>query len=301
MDSLGTVFNLAREGRKLSLSQAAEATRISYRHLQSIEESRFRDLPGGMYNRAFLRAYSEYLGLDPQPILERYDAETTPLPVKKTYRPKVPVPQNSYGRRINPLWAWALMLVASIAGIFFSRHWIAEVFSPYFSSPPAAKVAASPAPPAPTSRPAATPAVSPAPVAELATAPIEPAGGATHGSEPPSGSPAAGSLASTAAAEPSNADPSAPKIRIRFEVLETCWASVTADNRKVLSRQLNPGDDKDFSADDSVLVVLGNAGGIRLTINGKPARALGKPGDVVKVLITEQNLAELIQPPTQNP
>ncbi len=293
MESLGTIFKLAREGRKLSLSEVAQETRISYRHLQNIEESRYRDLPGGMYNRAFLRAYSEYLGLDPQPILQRYDAEMPPVLEKKTYRAKVPVPQNSSRRGSHPLFAWVLMLAASTAGIFFSRHWISEVFSPYFSRPPAARVEAPPAPVPPAPRQDAPPAV-PAPVpAPASEAPVETGGPATQAPGP--------SVAAGAPAAAGTADTATAKLRIRFEVLQTCWTSVTADNRKVLAQQLNPGDTRDFSADESILVVLGNAGGVRLTINGKPAKALGKPGDVVKVLITEQNLADLLQPSAQSP
>ena len=97
-------------------------------------------VPGGMYNRAFLRAYSEFLGLDPQSLVSRYDAETMPAADKKVPRPRVPVPQHSSERRVHPLAAWIVMLAASTAGVFFSRHWIAQVFSPYFSRSPAAQI-----------------------------------------------------------------------------------------------------------------------------------------------------------------
>jgi hypothetical protein len=42
-------------------------------------------------------------------------------------------------------------------------------------------------------------------------------------------------------------------------------------------------------------IILGNAGGVRVKVNGKLTRPLGKSGEVVKLLINKQNLNDLIQ------
>jgi hypothetical protein len=57
---------------------------------------------------------------------------------------------------------------------------------------------------------------------------------------------------------------------------------------------LQPGEVQSFDAAEKFQIVLGNAGGVRLKINGKPAKPLGKPGEVLKVLINEQNLQDIL-------
>ena len=66
MNSLASELKAARERRNVVLSQIAEETRIGLRHLESLEEGRYSDLPGGIYNRAFIKAYCEFLNLDAQ-------------------------------------------------------------------------------------------------------------------------------------------------------------------------------------------------------------------------------------------
>jgi cytoskeleton protein RodZ len=327
MESLGATFKHARESRKLSLSQVAEATRISWRHLQTIEEGRYSDLPGGMYNRAFIRAYSEFLGLDSQSLITRYDVEVSHLVEKKPARKQVTVPQNSPKHRLNPILAWSVMLGLSTVGVFMSRHWIEEVFSPYFSRPPAAKVEPAPPPalpkaitpgPSVTTAPPASgtsaqetpvqgkpesPAVPPAPPQAIPRSTTAPTGGVAG---PPAGSPAASGSTSTPAAQQADAGAtpetaSEKKIRIHLVTLQKCWTSVTADANRIIARELEPGEERNVSAVQSITIVLGNAGGVKLTINGQPAKALGRPGDVVKVTITEQNLNEFLEPSATRP
>jgi cytoskeletal protein RodZ len=271
MQALGSILKQAREKRELTLTAAAEQTRISSRHLLSLEEGRYRDLPGGMYNRAFLRAYSEFLGLDPKPLLERLQAEST-VPADKTVRPRARIPAESTSFRLHPLWAWGFMLLLSVAGVFFSRHWIASVFSPYVSKPAPAPVKAQP--PAVPAQSGSKAVSQPAPVPVESTAvPSEPDVRTVPAALARSG------------------------IHIRFEVLQTCWASVASDGKSVLSRELNPGDDRTFDAAERITIVLGNAGGIRLSINDKPAKPLGKPGQVVRVVLTERSIPDFLESP----
>ena len=60
-------------------------------------------------------------------------------------------------------------------------------------------------------------------------------------------------------------------------------------------RILEPGEKHVFDADDRIFLILGNAGGIRLRINGKPAKQLGKAGEVVRVLVNEQSMRDLLE------
>ena len=80
--------------------------------------------------------------------------------------------------------------------------------------------------------------------------------------------------------------------------MQKCWVSVKGDGNTVLSRLLEPGEDKSFDANERFYIILGNAGGVRLKINGKQSKPLGKPGEVVRVLINEQNIADLVEKAT---
>ena len=57
---------------------------------------------------------------------------------------------------------------------------------------------------------------------------------------------------------------------------------------------MDPGDVQRLYATEQFFLILGNAGGVHLKINGKSAKPLGKPGEVVKILINEKNLHEYL-------
>ncbi len=74
MASLGQELKQEREKRGISLEEISRVTRISLRFLQAIENDNFELLPGGFFNRAFLRAYLRYLGLDEGSFISRYES-----------------------------------------------------------------------------------------------------------------------------------------------------------------------------------------------------------------------------------
>jgi cytoskeletal protein RodZ len=72
--SLGSELREQRQSQDISLSRIQEETKISLRYLEAIESDHFERLPGGVFNKGFLRGYCETLGLDPEPVLRRYEA-----------------------------------------------------------------------------------------------------------------------------------------------------------------------------------------------------------------------------------
>jgi cytoskeleton protein RodZ len=288
MESLGEVLKKTRERKGLSTRQVAEETRISVRYIEALEAGRYKELPGGMYNRAFLRNYADYLGLDTQSVLASFDTAATP-PAEKTARARSHPPHESRDLRPNPLLIWSVMLGLSVVGLFLSRHWISGVFSPYFARP-----ASPPAPAAgeQASRVDAPPATLPPSASGAGATPQDESATQAAGGEVPQTAPAsvqtAGGTDETVPPKP---------LRLRFEVLEKCWVSVNSDGNRVLVKLLEPGDTQSFDAGDRFYIVLGNAGGVRLKLNDRPAKPLGKPGEVVKVLITVQNVADFLETP----
>ena len=65
MDDLGARLKHAREARGLPLGAIANRTKISVTALEALERNDLSKLPGGIFGRAFVRAYAGELGLDP--------------------------------------------------------------------------------------------------------------------------------------------------------------------------------------------------------------------------------------------
>ena len=72
MANIGQIFKAAREKKKATLSQAAASTRLKIQHLEAMEKNDFSKIPAPAYAKGFIKLYSEYLGLDPAPLLKEY-------------------------------------------------------------------------------------------------------------------------------------------------------------------------------------------------------------------------------------
>jgi len=68
----GDKFRKAREEKELSLDDVSNVTKISARMLKAIEEEHFEQLPGGVFNRGFIRAYAKHLGLNSESAINDY-------------------------------------------------------------------------------------------------------------------------------------------------------------------------------------------------------------------------------------
>jgi cytoskeleton protein RodZ len=70
--SIGEKLRLAREERGIALREISEQTRISIRYLEAIEADDYKRLPGGIFNRSFIRAYAKFVGFDEHAAMEDY-------------------------------------------------------------------------------------------------------------------------------------------------------------------------------------------------------------------------------------
>src|SRR5436305_4680812 len=81
----------ARERKGVDLTRAERDTKIRARYLSALERGDYRDLPGSVYTKGFLRNYAIYLGLDPEDILRQWRRErgdlATPEPAIVPLRP----------------------------------------------------------------------------------------------------------------------------------------------------------------------------------------------------------------------
>ena len=72
--SLGEKLREAREERGFTIADVAEQTRISSLYLESIENDDYRILPGGIFNKGFVKSYAKFVGINEAEALQDYSA-----------------------------------------------------------------------------------------------------------------------------------------------------------------------------------------------------------------------------------
>jgi len=70
--SIGEQLRLAREQRGIGLREICDQTRISVHYLEAIEANDYKRLPGGVFNRSFIKAYARCVGYDEREAIEGY-------------------------------------------------------------------------------------------------------------------------------------------------------------------------------------------------------------------------------------
>lgn len=273
-DTFGESLKREREMRGVTLDEISAATRIAPRFLKAIETEQWDQLPGGVFNRGFVRAVARYLGLDEESIMAEYtlsvgDRQTVPV---WTGSPPVVTPE-------QPWLAWiiaaALVLLLLVGGWFGTRRFLAWR---------AAKRAAQAA--------AVTAAASSASSGEAPKAPAEPA--PANNTALSSGSQSAPAAASAAGADSTPGTAPLPavadRIELKIEAQKKTKVTVVADKDVVFDGTMKAGEDQYFSAEDHFQVSAKNAGALRLELNGKPIAPIGPAGHEAKVTLTRDAL-----------
>jgi cytoskeletal protein RodZ len=89
---VGQQLRKARTKRGVELTEVERVTKIRVKFLRAMEEGRWEDLPAPVYARGFLSTYARYLGLEEEPLLDRYREESgdleqpTPVPYRAVRR-----------------------------------------------------------------------------------------------------------------------------------------------------------------------------------------------------------------------
>ena len=71
--TLGEVLRDARQQKKLSIQGVENATSIRLTYLQAIEDNTIDGLISPVYAKGFISQYANYLGLDPQNLLNNHN------------------------------------------------------------------------------------------------------------------------------------------------------------------------------------------------------------------------------------
>ncbi len=313
--SAGDLLRQQREALGLDLNDVAAALKIKPGYLAALDAGRPDLLPGPAYAIGFVRAYGDHLGLDGNEILRRFKAESDALDAKPDLAFPLPL-----GERSIP--GGAMLLVALILALCGYGTWyyvstsegsrpvrVMEV-PPELAAPPARQLG---------DEPSAPQATQPSPEAQFATTPDTPTPG-SGGSEPASTPHEAGALsAMSSASAPSSASsapavPSAPvpppagpaepraeephaygavdgTARIVIRATADSWIQIrSTDQTPLFTRILKPGESYLVPDRPGVSMRTGNAGGLEITVDGKPMTSIGPNGAVRTVPLEPQAL-----------
>ncbi len=124
--SIGDVLRTAREEKGLSIPEVSSRIRVSKKYLQAVEDGNFLLIPSLVYAKGFVKAYGEFLGLDPKPLiselLERYRTREEPDKREaKEPRPSIRMPEIKISLSTRHyIYAALFLLVAGIVLIEIS-------------------------------------------------------------------------------------------------------------------------------------------------------------------------------------
>ncbi|MFZ0286268.1 MAG: RodZ domain-containing protein [Terriglobales bacterium] len=297
MDSFGVRLKQEREQRGITLEEISQSTKIGTRMLQALEQDHFDQLPGGIFNKGFIRAYARCLGLDEEQAIADYLAASGNLASEKGKDKKSDGPSDVSSFELLgevesrpsdlPWGSFAiLLLLVAIAFTlwgFHSRNARKNTRIPVASSGALAPEAGlSPAPTA--TLPRASPRgenLPPAPV------PVKPAG--THPTAVP---------AKLSAAPPERLKP----LMLHITLHADSWLSVTSDGNEVLHGSFTAPTEESIRATKEIVVKAGNVGGIGLEFNGKTLPPQGANGEVKTLTFDANGLRPTPpEPPAQQP
>jgi cytoskeletal protein RodZ len=285
MASFGENLQREREMRGVTLEEIANATKISVRFLHAIETEEFSKLPGGIFSRSFIRAYSRYLGLDEERVLAEYQLLAQPkedVNLTRVIISRPPSPRESSRTPVIAVLVAAVMLASGYALFHYSRR---ASEAPESTSNMVPGVAA----------PSAAPSQTPAATGSAAAGNLSATPSGASGANPPGAGPQAqvGSTpASQAASAPfsSQAMETGGRLVLQVAANEQAWTAVEADGKMTLQRVLNPNEVVTFKAKEYFNVTTGNAQGVILTLNGETLKPLGRRGEVKSIHLTRDDL-----------
>lgn len=290
MGAFGDRLRREREMRGITLDEITESTKISRRHLEALESEHFEQLPGGVFNKGFVRAYARFLGIDEDQAVADYSAASNEQPEPENKFPleihEEPKRELNPRRSKVPLVFALAALVGVLVGYGFwmkSKQHASATVEPRPTAP--ASAVTEPKAQAPASQPEISSSAEPAKTS-TDSAPSKPAtkpvpqevAHETEAVQPSSGH------TSTAAGDVSADQPPSPAVKenaffVQVKAKEDSWVSIIADGKSVMQRVLTADKQKKIKAGKSVILRTGNAGGIEVSFNGRPLGALGNENE----------------------
>jgi cytoskeletal protein RodZ len=264
--SFGEILKREREMREVTLNEVTVATRIPPRFLEAFEREEWEKLPGGVFNRGFVRAIARYLGLDEENLLSEYDlayGEQNPTTPGVAENP-IPSP---------PKWivaVAALGILAAIAGMIAGSVYELRRYAAYRAAKHAAAAAAGVAAPQP--------------------AYALPNGSSDPPSPPASPSPSAPAPQVSPPRPPVAAKPT--RLNLSVSTSDATRVRVVADGRVVLDAHLPSGETRHLYAWKQFVVTAAHPSAVLLVMNGQAMPQLGAGGASGTIVLGQKDLRQ---------
>jgi len=128
-DTLGEKLRAAREARGVTISEVAEQTRIAPMYIECIENDNYKPLPGGIFNKGFVKSYARFIGYDEQQALGEYNSllsqtEGIQEDHTKTYRPEVLTDDRASQSTLPTLIFAGIILALMTGGVLFLVNYL---------------------------------------------------------------------------------------------------------------------------------------------------------------------------------
>jgi len=276
MGAFGDRLRREREMRGISLDEITESTKISRRHLEALEGEHFDQLPGGVFNKGFVRAYARFLGLDEDQAVADYSAASHEQPAPEDKFPleihDQPDPDLNPRRSFLPLAFAVAALVGVLVGYGF---WVKS--RPHA---PDSAVTKQPASSTTTNQPPANTSASEPVTLSGSSAPTVPASTPAAAER----APITPHMSAPQPSPTSDAGDTRPAVKekaffVAVKAKEDSWVSIVADGKSVMQRVLAADKHKKIKAGKTLILRTGNAGGIEVSFNGRPLGALGNENE----------------------
>jgi cytoskeletal protein RodZ len=280
----------AREARGGVLRDIAATTKISMAALEGLERGDASKLPGGIFSRAFVRAYAREVGLDGDATVRDFvEAFPDPVqPLRDTPRLNEPVRERRWPGWLQGAVAPLVLVAAAGAGLSMMPWPAVERYLARVETPAAVSGAL------PTVSVADGPRVAPAEELQSPATPVDPA--ALPAVTPTAGRPGEGGAVPAAGLAETVVDAASAPLRLSMEPTGTCWVRVVSDGSVVFAREMRAGEREVREADGELVLTVGNAAAFSYRINDVPGRPLGPAGKVVTIRIRRSNLSEFVAP-----
>jgi cytoskeletal protein RodZ len=252
--SVGRALRQARIEAGLTVDDVSNATRVRIAIVHAIEQDDFAPCGGDVYARGHIRTLARAVHIDPAPLLARYDAEHGGRPAPTPAAPMFEAERIRPERR-GPNWT-AAMVAAIVAVIGFVGFTVVKGNG---GSDAKSSVAEGSTPTASTSTTSASPKIS---------KPADPKPEPTD---------------SAIAAAPQD------KVTVQVSAPDgRSWISAKDHNGRLLfDGLLKQGESKTFQDKTKIDLVLGDAGAIKLYVNGKKIEDQFQPGQVERLTYTK--------------
>ncbi|WP_299540502.1 helix-turn-helix domain-containing protein [uncultured Streptomyces sp.] len=249
--SIGRALQQARIAAGLTVEEVSGSTRVRIPLVHAIEEDDFSLCGGDVYARGHIRSFARVVSVDPEPLVQQYDAEHGGRPAPTPAAPLFEAERIRSDPR-RPNWT-AAMVAAIVAVVGFAGF---TLFNGDDDGPGATQLAEGSTPDtATTTKPAPTKPADPKPV------------------------PSESAIAA------------APRDKVTVKLSATggkSWISAKDHNGRLLfDGLLTEGQSKTFTDGERIDLVLGNAGSIELFVNGKKVEDQFEPGQVERLSYTK--------------